>query len=275
MVILQQRIKQVIGDLMNMKNRKATKILTVILIASALLIAFASAGVKAQSTGSVYIYAGVGGTITEGGATLTGGTTYNYTSGTTVTFTATPGTGFKFLSWESVSASGATTSTTNPLALNVTTSSCALQAMFVPTTNYTVTSGTATGSSSFSVLTSIGGTTTPSTTTSFTIGQTATLTATPGTGFQCIGWVVATAAGSTIYNTATVNYNVTASGCAWQAYFVPTSSTQTIPEFSTAATAILTIARNSQLHSEQSSLLRSTKNKFLFLFFVLISQVQV
>jgi hypothetical protein len=219
---------------MKTKNKIFSSI-ALVLIISALLVAVANvATTKAQTTASVDIVPSVGGTTSPNG-TQTG------TVGQTMTLTATPGTGFKFLAWIVASSAGANTSTSPTLSLNVTSSGCAAQAMFLPVTNYTGT-GSGTGSSTFDVLTSVGGSTTPTSTTTVNIGQSVTLTATPGNGFTCIGWVVATAAGATEFTTPTVNYNVTSSGCAWQAFFVPTSSTVTIPEYSNAAVAVLAIA---------------------------------
>jgi hypothetical protein len=219
---------------MKTKNRIFSSI-ALVLIISALLVAAANvATTKAQTTASVDILPSVGGTTSPNG-TQTG------TVGQTMTVTATPGMGFMFLAWIVANSGGATTSTSTTLSVNVTSSGCAVQAMFLPMTNYTGT-GSGTGSSTFDVLTSVGGATTPNSTSTVNIGQSVMLTATPGNGFKCIGWVVATAAGATDFTTPTVNYNVTSSGCAWQALFVPTDSAVTIPEYSNVGVAVLAIA---------------------------------
>ena len=85
-------------------------------MASTLLIVALNAGVYAQTQGSVFVYTSVGGTITANGTAVTGGSTQSYNVGTTVNFNAVTGTGFKFIGWETVTASGANTTTVNPLA---------------------------------------------------------------------------------------------------------------------------------------------------------------
>jgi hypothetical protein len=120
-----------------MSKSKNFKVIALILITSALLIVASNPGVKAATQDSVYIYTSLGGSITTMGSTLTGATSYNFDNGTAVDLNATAGSGFQFLCWEVVSASGATTSTVNPLAYTPDVASCAIQAMFIPTSNTT------------------------------------------------------------------------------------------------------------------------------------------
>ena len=79
-------------------------------------------------TSSIQILLSAGGSTNPAPATYT-----NYTIGTVNNFQATPGTGFKFLYWIVSPSTGANIYTTNTLSLNVTASTCGLQAMFVPT----------------------------------------------------------------------------------------------------------------------------------------------
>jgi hypothetical protein len=118
--------------------------------------------------------------------------------------------------------------------------------MFLPATNATVTSAAA-GTAAIDVLTSAGGSTTPAAgTKTYTIGQTVTFTATAGSVFKFLCWIVAPAKGGIVYTANPLVYNVSNSGCAAQALFLPTSSTVTLPkivnEYSSAATVGLAIA---------------------------------
>jgi hypothetical protein len=238
------------------KTSKNFKFFALILIASTLLIAAATPAistVKAQSTDSILVYVALGGTISANGTALTGGSTYSYADGTVVAFTATPGTGFAFLAWETATAAGGSTSTANPLDWTI-TGSGAIQAMFIPTTNTTGYSSA--GTSSIGLFSSIGGSTNPTagTYTNYTIGTTSAFTATPGSGFNFLCWEVATAAGAFTTTSNPMEYNVSANNCGLQAFFIPTSSTVTLPtatttptstpkvsEFSSATVAIMAI----------------------------------
>ena len=86
-----------------LKHTRNLNFLVLVLLAMAFLLAAANPNfpsVKAQTQVSVYVYLPLGGTITENGAPIAGGTSYNFTSGTGVTFNATPNTGFRFVAWE-------------------------------------------------------------------------------------------------------------------------------------------------------------------------------
>ncbi len=219
---------------------KKIKFLTIVLVLSALMLIATNFNVKAQTTATVAVLSSVGGTTSPAG-----GTSNSYTVGQNQSFTATPSSGWQFFYWIVTTAAGANTYTTSSLSWNV-TGAGSVQAMFLPTTNATQTpSGS--GTSSFLVELSADGSTTPAAgTQNYTIGSTATFTATPGTGFKFVCWVVAPSTGGVVYTDSTLNYNVTNSGCAIQAMFVPTSSSVTlpsiVPEFSSAAIAILAIA---------------------------------
>ncbi len=228
-------------------TNKKIKISALILLASALLIATLGAGVNAQTQGSVFVYSSDGGTITADSTTVNGGTTQSYNVGTTVNFNAVAGTGFTFIAWETVTASGANTTTDNPIALNITSGTCAIQAIFTSSTNNTATA-TTTGATSVSMFGSAGGTTSPTgsitaptTYNNYTIGTVSDFQANPSSDFKFLCWVTATADGGNTYTTSTLSLNMTGV-TAVQAFFVPTSSTitvPTIPEYSTVSIVIV------------------------------------
>ncbi len=208
--------------------------------------------VKAQTQDQVFIYVSVGGTISSAGTNLTGGTSYNYTNGQTISFSANPDPGCKFLFWSYASASGTNTSTNNPLQYTISSNECAVQAMFIPTTNASIASTSSqTGTAPFAVPISLGGTTTPAagTYSNYTIGETVSFTANPGSGFKFLYWLVPAATGDavSIVTSNTLAFNVTANACAIQAFFAPTSSNITVPsiptvdEFSSVAIIILAV----------------------------------
>ncbi len=232
-----------------MSKSKNFKAFALIFLTSALLIVATSPSVKAATQDSVYIYTSLGGSISTMGATLPGGTSYNFENGTVVDLNATAGSGFQFLCWEVVSASGATTSTDNPLAYTPDVASSAIQAMFIPTSNATE-SSTSSGSATIDILASIGGETNPSTGTytNYTTGTTNNFQAVPGSGFQFLYWIVVSANGANTYTSDTVALDVTANSCGLQAMFVPTSSTVSlptptpaVPEYSSAVAGILVV----------------------------------
>ncbi len=221
------------------KTSKNFKVFALILLTAAILVVATCpniAYVKAQTTDSVYVYTSLGGSITGNGTTLTGGASASYANGTAVSFEAVAGTGFNFLCFEYAASTGAVTYTTNPLVVTLTSSSCAIEAMFTPASN--VTPVATSGTSTIDVLTSLGGTTNPSSGsyTNYTIGTADDFVATPGTGFTFLYWMVSAAAGSCISTTSTIDYNVSASTCALQAYFIPTGSSVTLPSTSPTPT---------------------------------------
>ncbi len=239
------------------KIMKKSKFLSLILMASALLIMVTIypniSNVKAETQSGVYVYTSCGGTISANGTSLTGGTTYNYTSGSSVTFTATPISTCNFLCWEYASSSGAQISTTNPLVYTVPSIESAVQALFIPKVNTTLTqSSSGTGTAPFDVPISIGGTTTPAaaTYTNYTIGSVVDFTANAQSGFKFLYWLVpaATSDAVNIVTSSTLAFKVTSSACAIQAFFIPTSSSVTLPaittvsEFSAGAALIVAIA---------------------------------
>jgi len=218
---------------------KKVKVLTLILLASTLLLLSASLTAKAASTTTVVVLASVGGTTSPAAGSQT------ETVGQSVSFTATPSSGWQFFYWIVTTAAGSTTYTTNPLSWSV-TGEGSVQAMFLPSRNATATHVGA-GTSSIYFETSAGGSTSPKegTTQSETNGKTATFTATPGTGFTFLCWIVAPASGGIVYTSNPLSFNVSG-GCAAQALFIPSSSTVTLPkivsEFSSAATVGLAVA---------------------------------
>ena len=207
--------------------------------------------VKAQTQSSVYLYTSVGGTVSSGGTNLTGDNSYNYTNGASVTFTANPDPGCKFLFWAYASPSGVNTSTDNPFVYNISSTECAIQAMFIPNANTSIASSSSqTGTAPFDVPRSLGGTTTPAAGiyTNYTIGQVVSFTANSGSGFKFLYWLVPAASGGavSIVTSETLAFNVTANACAIQAFFIPTNSNIPLPsippvdEFSSATTLIVT-----------------------------------
>ena len=237
------------------KTSKNFKFFALILLASTLLIVAvtpAISTVKAQSTDSIVVFVAVGGSISANGTALpSGGSTQTYANGAVVSFNAIAGTGFTFLAWETATAAGGNTSTTNPFVWTI-SGSGELQAIFIPTSNVTSTSSS--GSSTIGVYSSIGGSTSPKagTYTTYTIGTVSAFTATPGSGFNFLCWEVATAAGSFTTTSNPLEYNVSANNCGIQAIFVPTGSSVTLPtpapsstpkvsEFSSATVAIMAV----------------------------------
>ena len=119
-------------------------------------------------------------TVTSGtGGTATGSGTYYL--GDTVTLTATPDSGYRFVNWTSSGPGGSATHVGNPLIFDIQApmlnQSVTYTANFelIPTLNVTVTSGTggsATG----------GGT--------YYLGDTVTLTATPDRGYNFVNWTI-------------------------------------------------------------------------------------
>lgn len=237
-------------------NKTKLRIFTLVLGTLMILLVATNPGiltVKAQTQDSVYVYTSVGGTVSANGTSLTGGNSYNYADGASVNFTATSNTGFQFLCWEYAASSGTNTSTDNPFVYTISSAECAIQAMFVPSVNTTLSSSSSqTGTAPFEVPMSIGGTTTPAAGTydNYTIGTVVNFTATAGNGFKFLYWLVPTASGDAvnIVTSNTLAFNVTDNACAVQAFFIPTSSTVTLPtittinEFSTAATIIVALA---------------------------------
>lgn len=229
-----------------MSKTKNIRFFALILLTSVLLVVAANpniANVKAQETTTVDALSSIGGSTVPAAGAYT-----NYTIGTDATFTAVPGNGFQFLYWILAASSGACTATTNPLTFNVTSNSCAVQAMFIPTSNTTAAPSGQTGSATVDVLTSVGGGTVPASgSQTYTIGNTVDLTANPGSGFQFLCWIVASASGSNYYTTNPLPYNVTANACAVQAMFIDQQSNVTLPttstvsEFSTATVVIITM----------------------------------
>ena len=239
------------GELM--KNFHHSKFLALIVLVSVLLLVAVNlniSSVKAQTTESVDVYTSCGGTISANGSTLTGGTLYNYTSGASVTFTATPLSGCKFLYWEYGSPSSPSTSTDNQLVYTVPSVASAIQAMFIPTVNSSLaTSSSQLATAPFDVPMSIGGTTTPSAAiyTNYTIGSVVNFVATASSGFKFLYWLVPSATGNqvSIVTSNTFAFKVTANACAIQAYFEPTTSNITLPTLTTinefsSSTAIIT-----------------------------------
>jgi hypothetical protein len=233
-----------------MRTTKNFKVFALILLTSALLLVAINPSiptVKAATQDSVYIYVSIGGTISAGGTNLTGGDSYSYNNGTTVDFQATATSGFTFLCWEYASSAGGVVSTVNPLALTLTESEYGVQAMYLPTTNATISSSTATGATTVDLLTSAGGSTVPAagTYTNYTLGKVASFSVVAGKGFKFLYWIVSCTPGTFTTTASTLSFNLAGSTYfAIQAMFVPSSSTVTLPtptinEFSSATAIII------------------------------------
>ena len=237
------------------KSTRNVKVFALILLTSALLILAINPSiprVKATTQDSLYVYTSCGGTMAADGTNLTGGSTYTYANGTAITFTAFPITGCTLLCWEVATASGAITSTTNPFIYTISSSEAAIQALYLPTVNASLTStSTKTGTVAFDVLISVGElqlVPAAGVYTNYTIGSVVSFTATAGSGFKFLYWIIPSASGGASVSTDNpLSYKITANtGCGIQAMFIPTSSTVTLPKISTinefsSATAIIMV----------------------------------
>ncbi len=238
------------------KTSKNFKVLALILLTSTILLTAGAGGAKAASTTSVYFYTTFGGTVTANGTAITGGSTTSYTTGNTVSFAATASSGFKFVCFEYVASTGTQTSTNNPFVQTLSSVSCAVEALFSPTTNTTLTTS-GSGTATVDMLITAGGDTVPAgkatgTYTNYTVGKTYTFTAVPGTGppsFKLLYWLTATTVGSTttynMYTSMNPSITIKSDSVAIQAMFVPTSSSVVVPtinEFSAAAVVALIVA---------------------------------
>jgi len=218
---------------MSKNTTKNFKVFALILLTSALLLVavIPNVPVKAATTDSVYVYSTIGGSISGNGTALTGGSSPTYANGAVVAFTETPSSGFTFLNWIYINGTtGATTSTASTLSTSITQASCAVEAMFLPTTNATQTSS-GSGAATIDLYFSAGGTTdpaSPKTYTNYTIGTSSTFSAVPASGFKFLYWVVATSSVST-YTSSSLTLNIPANTCVIQAFFVPTSSNVALP----------------------------------------------
>ena len=231
-----------------LKTTKVTKLFALIILTSALLLVAINPAMQsvkaATTTDTITVFASCAGTTTPASNSTGPYATYTYDNNTVQTFTATPGTGFKFLCWVIVTASGPTTSTTNPLSYTL-TQPIAIQALFVPSSTVTP-SATPTATPSqygVTVFTSVGGETTPTgvsttapyVTYNYNSGSVQTFTATAGTDFKLLCWLIVGANGGTVSTTNPLSYTVSESS-AVQALFIPTSSTVTLPTTSPTPT---------------------------------------
>jgi hypothetical protein len=243
-----------------LKNTKNLKVFALILLMSMLLIVAVIPNiqsVKAQTTYTVSMFSSCAGTTSPAGSSTAETGTYTYNSGSTQTFTATAGKGFTFLCWIIGAASGPTTSTTNPLSYTI-NADIGLQPVFIPsgTPAATATPATTPATEGVLVFASYGGsssptgtsTTAPYVTYTYNTGSTQTFTATPGTGFKLLCWVVEGGVGGTTSTDTTLSTTIN-QALAIQPIFIPTSSTVTLPttatptptvnEFSSAIAVIL------------------------------------
>jgi hypothetical protein len=233
-------------------NSKKIKVFTLIFILSAILITAAAsniASVKAQSQGSITMFAATGGSTDPAAGTT------KYDAGTVVTLTATPGPGFLFTEWDIVTAAGGTVDTNNPTTLTVASGTdYGVDPVFTviqqaipstPTTDYS-------HAAIVVVLAAVGGSTTPAAGT-YALANAASfnLKATPSTGFVFDHWVIGgSLTGHGAYSftdTPTDNpYNVNhgyGSTYSYQPVFRLTSSpSPTVPEYSSVAAIVVALA---------------------------------
>ena len=235
---------------------KNLKVLAMILLTSTLLILTAGASVpnvKAQTTTTLFLYTTLGSSsVTANGTALTPGAENTMTAGDTYSFTATASTGWKFVCWDYAAASGAVGSAMNPYPI-VISAACSLEAVFIPTTNTTITpSGS--GSATITLFDSAGGTTSPTGSTSgasvsATIGHSSTMTETPGSSYTFLCWVTQCSSGNNYYTSSTLSYTPQTTGVAIEPLWVVTSSGVTLPtpaptidEFSSLMVVVLAAA---------------------------------
>ena len=192
--------------------------------------------VKAQGQATVNFLDSVGGTTDPAGPG-----TYNYADGTSVTFTATPDTGFVFQNWIVSTSAGSGIDTTNPLTIPVAGGvTYSVQAIFQP---IQIPLGRPTPANMSAaaivvVLPGAGGTTSPTPGTYALENATQlTLTAMPNSGWQFSHWVIS---GMSLSHgaypftpTPTDNpYNVNHGygyTYDYQPVFIPTGSTEPTP----------------------------------------------
>ena len=181
---------------------------------------------------------------------------YNYSDGSTQTFTATAGDGFIFQNWEIATASGSYSDTDNPLSLTLNETQYAIQANFqtvVFTGPVNVTLNMATDAIVV-VLGAVGGTVSPTPGTyALASATTLNLVATPASGWIFSHWVIGGSpmnhGAYSFTDTPTDNpYNVNhgyGNTYTYQAVFTPVSSstsptpTSTVPEYSSAAAVLV------------------------------------
>jgi hypothetical protein len=212
-----------------------SKSLGLVLISALLLMAIVS-GVKAQGTATVVVLDTIGGTVNPNG-------TNTYADGTAVTLTATPtSSAYLFARWIISSDSGDTTSTSNPLTLNVVGGDTyAVQAEFDPVEpappGVALPTNMATAAIVV-VLAAAGGTTSPAAGTyALEDASALTLTATANSGWQFSHWTISGASidhgGAPVNLTPTDNPYSVDHGYGYTYYyqpvFTPTGSSEPTP----------------------------------------------
>jgi hypothetical protein len=211
-----------------------SKSICLILISALLLMAFVS-GVKAQGTATVVVLDAIGGTVSPNG-------TNTYADGTAVTLTPTPTSdSYRFAYWVISSDSGDTTSTDDPLTLNVVGGATyAVQAVFdplQPAPGSSLPSNMATAAIVV-VLKAAGGTTTPAPG-SYALEDASALmlTATANSGWKFAHWTISGAStdhgGSPLNLMPTDNPYSVDHGYGYTYYyqpvFTPTGSSEPTP----------------------------------------------
>jgi hypothetical protein len=224
---------------------KKSKVISFALLATLLMIAVQSAGVNAQSQGSINMLSSIGGTTDPAPGTT------SYNDGTTITLTATPDSGSVFQYWIISTTAGSSTDSANPTTLPAIAGiTYDVQAVFQPIqapVNASLPAALA-DAAIVVVLSSSGGTTSPAPGTyAFANATSLTLTAKPDQGWTFDHWVIAAPTGSSLShgpypfnpipndNPYTVDHGYGGT-YSYQAVFAPTSA---IPEFSPNSAALI------------------------------------
>jgi hypothetical protein len=246
------------GDKIKLSKIKPIKIVVSVVLTALLLMSIVSLAfpaVKAQAQDSVTLFSAIGGSYANPDGSTQDPGTYNYTDGSTQTFTAVPGTGFLFSYWTIASAEGAYSSSDNPLSLTLNESAFAVQAYFAPEQPFPVLGATVTSSDAIVVVVGgVGGTVSPAPGTyALANAQALDLTATPDSGWTFSHWVIAgtpLSHGAYAFTDTPTNnpYNVNHGygyTYSYQPVFSPvstsTSTSPTVNEFSSATAIIIAI----------------------------------
>lgn len=233
-----------------LKNLVLTSITALLLLAICLSVST----VSAQGNATVTVLGAIGGTTSPAAGT------YTDTAGSSYTFTATPASSFYVFSYWiiSSSASGATTSISNPLTTTFTATTYSIQPVYTELNfSYPIplASPPTTTDAIVIVLSAVGGTVSPGPGTyDLSNASALSLTATAASGWKFDNWVIGgyplSHGAYTFTDTPTNNPYDVDHGYGYTYSYQPvfslisttTSPTPTVPEFSNAAEMIVTVA---------------------------------